>query len=433
MKAVTKQELYQEKLGNVEDCLALLHSDDVIAVAGAVCEPVTLLTHIGEAARNLQNLTVVKSKDNHYDYLTDESLRGHIFTVSHLFHTDLRKAQEMRLAAYIPSDLSTFSTIRCAVAPNNVFAAQVSDMDEDGYFSIPYCQMFEREQLECAKTIILEVNPAFRPVRGGLKIHIRDVTGFFISPKELLTIPREEPTQTDRIIGDYIAQFIDDGDTIQLGIGRLPDAVAVRLKEKNDLGLHTEMFTSNMLGLVRNGNITGKYKTVDPGEHVGAFALGDLDLYQTLSEMPSCRIAASSYVNDPAVIARQEHMKSINTCLEIDLMGQVASESIGPKQFSGTGGATDFASGALRSKGGRGIIAFPSTAKNGTISKIRAVLSPGTAVTISRNLVDTVITEFGVAELKGRTVPERALALISIAHPDFRDALVEDAKFYGLI
>ena len=430
---MTNQELYRAKLGTVENCLDLLQSNDVIAVAGAACEPFTFITHIGDAVRSLQNVTMVKSKDNHYDYLTDESLRGHIFTVSHLFHTDLRKAQEMRLAAYIPSDLSTFSTIRCAVAPNNVFVAQVSDMYEDGNFCIPYCQMFEKEQLACAKTVILEVNPAFRPVRGGLKIHIRDVAKFFVSPKEPLTIPREEPTETDKVIGDYIAQFIHDGDTIQLGIGRLPDAVAVRLKEKNDLGLHTEMFTSNMLGLVRDGNITGKYKTVDPGEHVGAFALGDLDLYRTLSDMPSCRIAASSYVNDPAVIARQDNMKSVNTCLEIDLMGQVASESIGPRQFSGTGGAADFASGALRSKGGRGIIAFNSTTKNGTISKIKPLLTPGAAVTISRNLVDTVITEFGVAELKGRTVPERAMALISIAHPDFRDSLLEDAKTYGFI
>ena len=430
---MTNQELYRAKLGTVEDCLDLLQSHDVIAVAGAACEPFTFITHIGDAVRSLQDVTMVKSKDNHYDYLTDESLRGHIFTVSHLFHTDLRKAQEMRLAAYIPSDLSTFSAIRCAVAPNNVFVAQVSDMDEEGNFCIPYCQMFEKEQLACAKTVILEVNPAFRPVRGGLKIHIRDVAKFFVSPKEPLTIPREEPTETDKVIGDYIAQFIHDGDTIQLGIGRLPDAVAVRLKEKNDLGLHTEMFTSNMLGLVRDGNITGKYKTVDPGEHVGAFALGDLDLYRTLSDMPSCRIAASSYVNDPAVIARQDNMKSVNTCLEIDLMGQVASESIGPRQFSGTGGAADFASGALRSKGGRGIIAFNSTTKNGTISKIKPLLTPGAAVTISRNLVDTVITEFGVAELKGRTVPERAMALISIAHPDFRDSLLEDAKTYGFI
>mgnify|MGYP005770330865 FL=1 len=430
---MTNKELYQAKLGSVEDCLDLIQSNDIVAVAGAACEPFTFLSHIDDAVRNLQNVTIVKSKDNHYTYLTDESLRGHVFTVSHLFHTDLRKAQAMRLAAYIPSDLSTFSPIRCSVAPNNVFVAQVSDMDEDGTFCLPYCQMFEKEQLACAETIILEVNPVFRPVRGGLKIHIRDVAKFFLSPKEPLTIPREEPTEVDKTIGDYIAQFIHDGDTIQLGIGRLPDAVAVRLKDKNDLGLHTEMFTSNMLGLVRDGNITGKYKTVDPGEHVGAFALGDLALYQTLSEMPSCRIAASSYVNDPAVIARQDHMKSVNTCLEIDLMGQVASESIGPVQFSGTGGAADFASGALRSKGGRGIIAFNSTTKNGTISKIKSLLTPGAAVTISRNLVDTIITEYGVAELKGRTVPERAMALISIAHPDFRDKLTEEAKSYGFI
>ena len=427
------KEDYQEKLSTLENCLDLIQSNDMIAVAGAVCEPFEFITHIGDVVRNLQNVTIMKSKDNHYEYLTDESLRGHIFTVSHLFHTDLRKAQAMNLAAYIPSDLSIFSPIRCSVAPNNVFVAQVSDMDEDGNFCIPYCQMFEKEQLACAKTIILEVNPKFSAVRGGLKIHIKDVTRFFISPKDPLTIPRETPSEIDQIIGDSIAEFIHDGDTIQLGMGRLPDAVAVRLKEKNDLGLHTEMFTSNMLGLVRNGNITGKCKTIDPGEHIGAFALGDLELYQTLSRTPSCRIAASSYVNDPAIIAKQDHMKSVNTCLEMDLLGQVSSDTIGTKQFSGAGGAADFASGAIRSKGGRGIIAFHSTAKHGTMSKIKPMLTPGAAVTITRNLVDTVITEFGVAELKGRTVPERAFALISIAHPDFRESLLEEGKKMGIL
>lgn len=427
------EQLYQQKKGTVKDCLDILQSGDVVAFAGAVCEPFEFISSISTVASDLKDVTFVKSKDNHYEYLTDETMRGHIFTVSHLFHTDLRKAQSMGLAAYIPSDLSTFSRIRCSVAPNNVFVAQVSDMDEEGFFCVPYCQMFEKEQLECAETIMLEVNPEFRPVRGGLKIHIDEVEKFFISPKEPLTIPREEPTEIDKVIGDYIAELINDGDTIQLGIGRLPDAVAVRLKEKNDLGLHTEMFTSNMLDLVRRGNITGKYKTIDKGEHIGAFALGDKELYKTLAETSACRIAPSSYANDPAVIAQNDNMKSVNTCLEIDLLGQVASETIGTTQFSGTGGAADFASGAIRSKGGRGIIAFNSTAKKGTLSKIKPVLTRGAAVTISRNLVDTVITEYGVAELKGRTVPERAKALIGIAHPDFRDELAKEGKAMGII
>ena len=193
------------------------------------------------------------------------------------------------------------------------------------------------------------------------------------------------------------------------------------------------MFTSNMVDLIRRGNITGKYKTVDPYEHVGAFALGDEALYETLHTNPACRIAPSAYANNPAIIAQQDNMKSVNTCLEIDLMGQISSESIGAVQFSGTGGANDFAAGAIRSKGGRGIVAFTSTAKHGTMSKIKSLLTPGSAVTIHRNVADTIVTEYGVAELKGLSVPERARALIAIAHPDFREQLMKEAKEIGFI
>ena len=183
-----------------------------------------------------------------------------------------------------------------------------------------------------------------------------------------------------------------------------------------------------MAQLMDRGNATGKYKTVDPGEHIATFALGDEHLYRTLSENPACRIMPASYTNDPFVIARMDHMISVNSALEMDLTGQICSESIGPKQWSGTGGATDFAFGALHSKGGRGIVAFSSTTKGGTISRIKPVLTPGAVVSISRNLADTIVTEYGVAELRGRSVRERAATLIDIAHPDFRAELLHEAK-----
>lgn len=425
--------LYHQKKGTLAECLALIRSGDIIATGGAVSEPTDFVGHIQTIAPHVENVTLVKSKDHHYAYLTDESVRGHIFTVAHLFAEDLRKAQALGLAAFIPGDLSFFSRVRTSVVPNNVFVAQVTDMDANGCFQLPYCQMFEKEMYACAKTVLLEVNPQFKRVRGGIDIPIERVTRFFVSSKPPFTIPKEEPTALDQKIGAYIADLIHDGDTIQLGMGRLPDAVAVRLAEKNDLGLHTEMFTSNMMELVRKGVITGKCKTVDRNEHVGAFALGDAELYETLSSNPACRIAPSSYVNDPAVIGRQDNMKSVNTCIEIDLLGQICSESIGPVEYSGAGGAADFASGAIRSRGGRGIIAFSSTTKHGTISKIKAMLTPGAVVSIPRNLADTVITEYGVAELKGRTVPERAEAIIAIAHPDYRDALRAEGKKMGII
>lgn len=428
------QAMYQQKMGTVQDALGLVRSHDTIVCAAVVNEPTEFLGALPQVLPQLEQVTIFKGKENYYEYLTDPAYQGHVRTISYLFGNNTRDAQKVGMAEYIPTDLSGIGRIGDIIAKGNVFVAQATEMDENGYFQVSYCQMFERDLFPFADRVILEVNPKFQRVRGGLDIHISQVSVLYRSPKEPFLLPREDGSSpVDRKIGDYIADLIPDGSTIQLGIGRLPDAVAVRLAEKNDLGLHTEMFTSNMLGLVRAGNITGKYKTVDPGEHLGCFALGDAELYATLASNPACRIAPSSYTNDPAVIARQDRMISVNTCLEIDLLGQVASESIGTKQFSGTGGAADFAAGALRSKGGRGIIAFNATTKKGTISKIKPTLTPGAAVTIGRNLVDTVVTEYGVAELKGRTVPERVRALTSIAHPDFRDSLLEKAKKMGLI
>ena len=425
--------LYNEKLGTLEDCLALLKDGDSIACSGVVNEAVTFLENLPKAVMNLKDIVIVKGRDHVYDWQFDPAMGEHMHMYGHLFGDSVRKSHKLGMADYLPSDLSTFSAIRTAVRPNNVFIANTTDMDEEGYLQLPYCQMFEKEQLACADTVIVEINPNFRPVNGGLKIHISQVTKMFVSERPFYTIPVAEPDETDRKIGDIIADMIHDGDTIQLGIGRLPDALAVKLREKNDLGLHTEMFTSNMVDLIRRGNINGKYKTVHPGEHVGAFALGDLALYETLHTNPACRIAPSSYANNPSIIAQQDNMRSVNTCLEIDLLGQISSESIGAVQFSGTGGAADFASGAIRAKNGRGIVAFTSTAKKGTMSKIKCLLTPGSAVTIHRNLADTIVTEYGIAELKGLSVPERARALISIAHPDFREQLTEEAKQIGFI
>lgn len=424
---------YASRLGSVEQALALVKSGDIIAASGVVAEPREFFGRLHEVAINLEDVTVVKSRSHVYPFMQDPTMRGHVFTLSHLFSEPLRSSHALGLSAYLPSDLSTFGRFRTEVAPNNIFVAAVTPMDEAGNFQIPYCQMFEREMLACAKTVILEVNPNFRRIRGGVEINVKQADVIYTAPKTLPLLPSTAPSEVELQIGSNIASLIHDGDTIQLGIGHLPDAVAVKLSEKNDLGLHSEMFTPAMAELVKKGVITGKYKTVDPGEHLAAFALGDMALYDALSDISAFRIAPCSYTNDPFVIARQDNMKSINTCIEIDLLGQVCSETIGPEQYSGTGGAADFALGALRSRGGRGIMAFTSTAKHGTLSKIKPALTYGAAVTVPRNYVDTVITEYGVAELKGRSVPERAEALIAIAHPKFRDELRDEAKRLGYI
>ncbi len=425
---MTYQQCYAAKLKTLADAQNLIHSGDTIAVSGVVTEPVVFLSHFQEIIPRLENVTLVKSKDNDYAFLRDPATAGHVLTLGHFYHENFRQGHELGLTSYLPSDLHNYMRLRTAYKPNNVFIAKVTDMDEQGNFQVPYCQMFEREIFECAETVILEINPRFRRVRGGLDIPVERVTCCYVADSPVLTIPPSQPAPTDAVIGRYIADLIHDGDCIQLGVGSLPDTVGRYLFEKNDLGIHSELFSSTMAQLMDRGNATGKYKTVDPGEHIATFALGDEHLYRTLSENPACRIMPASYTNDPFVIARMDHMISVNSALEMDLTGQICSESIGPKQWSGTGGATDFAFGALHSKGGRGIVAFSSTTKGGTISRIKPVLTPGAVVSISRNLADTIVTEYGVAELRGRSVRERAATLIDIAHPDFRAELLHEAK-----
>ena len=426
------QDVYEMKKHSLTDCLALIESGDTIAVSGVATEPTEFLSHLGEIIPRLKDVTVVKSKDNEYEYLRDPATKGHVETIGHFYAKNMREGHALGIASYIPSDLHNYMAERVAYKPNNVFVAQVADM-ENGSFQVPYCQMFERECFACADKVILEVNPNFRRVRGALEIPLSRVTSFFVSEKPIFTIPRSVPSEMDKRIGHYIADLIRDGDCIQLGIGGLPDAVGEFLKTKNDLGIHTEVFTSTMADLIKNGNVTGKKKNLNRGEHIATFCLGDAQLYETVSNDPNCRLVPCSYGNDPFVISQNDRMISINTAMEIDITGQICSESIGPRQFSGTGGATDYAYGAMHSRGGRGIVAFASTAKVGTISKIKSILTPGAAVSISRNLADTIITEYGVAELRGRTIRERVDAIIAIAHPDYREQLREEAYQYGII
>ena len=223
-----------------------------------------------------------------------------------------------------------------------------------------------------------------------------------------------------------MAHLVQDGDTLQLGIGAIPDAVLLFLKDKKDLGIHTEMFSDGVLELVRAGVITGKKKEIDNGKLTATFLMGSKDLYDFVNNNPDVRLAPVNWVNDPVTVMNFDRMVSINSCIEVDLMGQVASETIGYKQFSGTGGQVDYVRGASMSGHGVSIMAMPSTAAKGKVSRIVPLLAEGAAVTTSRNDVDYVVTEFGAAKLKGKSLRQRAEALIAIAHPDFRPQLLEE-------
>jgi acyl-CoA hydrolase len=289
--------------------------------------------------------------------------------------------------------------------------------------------MFEYEALQNASHVVLEVNlnPLYAPVLGACRVPIDRVDMLYEVNEPLFTLPDFVSTEMDVKIGGYIASLIKDGDCIQLGLGGLPDAVANHLMDKNDLGVHTEMLSSAMAKLMQAGVITSRVKNLNKGEHIATFILGNQNLYREASENPRIRLVPASYGNDPTVIAQNDNMVSINTLMEIDLTGQINSESIGPLQFSGTGGADDYAIGAMHSRGGRSIFAFESTTRKG-VSKIKSTLPAGTVVSVSRNHADIIMTEYGYVSLRGKTVPQRVEARISIAHPDFRGELRAEAK-----
>lgn len=311
---------------------------------------------------------------------------------------------------------------------SNLFFAACTPMDENGYVQLSCSQQAEHELMETADTIIFEVNRNLPRTFGTVNIPIEQVDYFVDASYPVSVLPEPPMTETDRKIAAYVSSLVRDGDCIQLGIGSMPNAVGEALCGKKNLGIHTEMITTAMARLMACGAVNNSRKKLNQGKTIGAFAFGTQELYDYINNNPRVEIHPCVYVNDPFVIAQNDNMVSINTALEIDLTGQICSESIGTRQFSGSGGATDFAYGAYHSKGGRGIIAVSSTTKNGTVSRIQPTLNKGAIVSISRNIVDYVITEYGIAHLRDHSIRDRVEQLIAIAHPKFQDELRWQAK-----
>lgn len=315
----------------------------------------------------------------------------------------------------------------------DVFYAEVSPMDKHGYFS---CGMAGAEVValrDKATIILLEVNEKMPRVMGNNLIHISQVTALCESCHELLELPETVLTETDKKIGQMIADEVPNGATLQLGIGGVPNAVGVLLRDKKDLGLHTEMFTDSMVDLLECGAVTNMKKPINVGKTIATLAWGTKKMYEYMDDNPAFEMHPVDYTNNPYVIGQHDNFISVNACVEIDLFGQVCAESLGTLHYSGSGGQVDFVRGANLSKGGKGFIAMTSTAKNGTVSKVKPVLTPGSIVTTSKNEVDFLVTENNIGRLKGRTASERAKMIISLAAPEFRDELLFEAKKMNLI
>ena len=308
----------------------------------------------------------------------------------------------------------------------NVAIIQISTPDEHGFCSFGVSNDYTKPAAECADIVIAEINPNMPRTLGDSFIHVKNIEYIVEVNYPLMEIKPSEIGEVEKAIGKNCAELIEDGSTLQLGIGSIPDAVLLFLKDKKDLGIHSEMISDGVLELVESGVINNKKKTLHKDKMVVSFFMGTKKFYNFIDNNPMIEMHPVDYVNDPCIIGKNDNMVSINSCIQIDLMGQVAAESMGLKQFSGVGGQVDFVRGANISNGGKSIIAMPSTAAKGTISRIVPFLEEGTAVTTSRNDVHYVITEYGIAGLKGKSLKERARALINIAHPNFRAQLIKE-------
>jgi len=431
MKDLRLEEEYSDKLLTVEQCLEKIKSGDRIFVGFYGGEPRAVLRRLHTIADRVENVEVWKATDmESYPFMTDPAMKGHIELKSIFYGDAARKlGKEGRTVDYFPNDLHLCMGLKRQHEPCNISIATVSPIDDAGFFSLGCWVQTEHDAMDAADTVIVEVNRNAPRTFGDTRVHISEVDYIVEADSELPTIDTVPYTKVEESLGEYVAGLIRDGDCIQLGIGSTSNVVALNLTGKHDLGIHSEMFTESMMMLMKKGIINNSRKTIDRGKAVVSFAWGPRELYDFIDGSEDILFRRSTYVNDPFVIAKIDNMVSINTTLQVDLTGQVCSESIGPRQYSGTGGAFDFAYGAIHSKGGRGIIAMPSTAKGGTVSRISPMLTEGAMVSITRNVVDNIVTEYGVAQMRGRTIRERAKALIAIAHPDFRQELTKQAEY----
>ncbi|MCI6156597.1 MAG: acetyl-CoA hydrolase/transferase C-terminal domain-containing protein [Peptoniphilaceae bacterium] len=413
---------YQEHLTSAEEAVKRIQSGNRVVVEHACGEPSYLLEAMVANAAAYRDVEIVHmvamGKAEYCLPQYQENFRHNAIFVG----GSSRKAVEEGRADYTPCFFFEVPRLFSTTLPVDVAMVTVTPPDENGMCSLGVSVDYTMEAVKQAKVVLAQVNRNM-PYTGPYSlISVEDVTCFVEHDAPIIELPQGKIGDIERAIGENCAKLIEDGDTLQLGIGAIPDAVLLFLKDKKDLGIHSEMFSDGVVKLVEAGVITNKKKTLNPGKFVVTFLMGTRALYDFVDHNDDVELRPVDYVNNPYVIAQNDHLISINSAVQVDLMGQTASESIGPKQISGVGGQVDFIRGASASKGGKAIIAMPSTVK-GKVSKIVADLDDGAAVTTSRNDIDYVVTEYGIAALKGHTLKERARALIEIAHPDFRDEL----------
>lgn len=431
---------FEEKYISIEQALAMVKSNDVIVTGLGAAEAGLFMGRLHTIADQVRNVKITNCLPTHPSEIYKPEYVDSFEVDGWFFAPQMRKAHPNGNMAFIPNHLHLAAIKRLHYLKPNIFVGAASMPDKHGYISLSCSNTYEMRMIEAADLVILEVNHNMPYTLGDVQIPAADVD-YLVRADYMPPVTPDAPfSEKDAAIGKFIADMVPDGSCIQLGIGGIPNAVAAALETKNDLGVHTEMLTTGMMHLAKRGVINGKRKQINRGKIVTTFAMGIPELYEFMDYNPSIAVMDGAWVNDPYTIAQNDNQISINTTLEVDLTGQCASESLGSRQFSGTGGQADTAIGAQMSKNGKSIIALYSTAlvkgpdgERREVSKIVPQLMAGAAVSLSRNDVDRVVTEYGVAELRGTSIRDRVARLIAIAHPDFREVLWDQAVEVGIL
>jgi len=426
--------IYQSRVTTADEAVKSINSGNRIFMTGNVSVPQKLLGALVGYAPKLKNVEICQALSvGPADYVKPE-MEGHLRVNTLFISANVRKAVQEGRADFTPVLLSEFPLLfKNNILPVDVALIHVSPPDEHGFCSLGVEVGLTKSPAESAKIIIAEVNEQMPRTLGDSFIHVSRLTHMIPANYPIPEMPMsgEQADQETERLACYVAELIPDGATMQMGIGAIPDAVLKFLFNKKDLGVHSELISDGVIDLVEAGVLTNARKTLHPGKIIIGFILGSQRLYQWVNDNPLCEFHRTEYVNDPFVIAQNERMVAINSAIEVDLTGQVCADSIGTKFFSGIGGQLDFIYGASRSKGGVPVIAMLSTntTKDGTLtSKIVPTLKPGAGVVTGRNHVHYVVTEYGVADLYGKSVRQRVMALVNIAHPSFRTDLESQAR-----
>lgn len=420
------KEEYKDKICSAETAIKAIKDGDYVIFSHACAVPIEVPKALMAHKENYRNVNIFHMLAIGDGVYLEPEADGHFRLITCFAGENSIKALAEKRADFFPCFFSLVPFTLGNSFPVDVAVVQVSPPNAEGYCSYGISCDYTKPAAEKATVVIAEMNDKMPFVRGDNQVHLSELDYIIPCSNDLPEIPSPQIGDVEKEIGRHCASLIEDGSTLQIGIGAIPEAVLLFLKDKKDLGIHTEMFSDGVVELVKAGVVTGNRKTLHPKKIISTFLMGSRKLYDFVHDNPDVELYPVDYTNNPWVIGKNEKLVSINSCIEVDLMGQVASESFGLKQFSGVGGQVDYLRGVAVSPGGKSIIAMSSTAAKGKISKIVPFLAEGAAITTSRNDLDYIVTEYGIAHLRGKTLKQRAESLINIAHPDFREALMEE-------